>query len=335
MHHRVVAMLWAALLLGHSGAMSGPAPSPPPKLPPPQRITTPGNHTIVLKADDHPKLGERDRRYIVHVPVTYDGKRLMPVVIMLHGGGGTARNAMVETGWSTKAERAGFLAVFPEGTAPDASKPARFFGNPQTWNDGSGRFYSGENKIDDGAFMSLLMDDLMARLTVDDRRIYVTGFSNGASMAFRLGVELGDRIAAIAPVSGLLQLKNPKPDRPLSLLYIIGAEDPLVPLEGGRVRMPWGGVETRPPARDSVLKWVEMLQCPQKPKPLPTNDGVKAWKYGPGRNASEVVFYVIDGMGHTWPGGKRLLPERIVGKTSDKIKANDVIWEFFRQHPKK
>ncbi|MBF0476059.1 MAG: hypothetical protein HQK59_09540 [Deltaproteobacteria bacterium] len=56
--------------------------------------------------------------------------------------------------------------------------------------------------------------------------------------------------------------------------------------------------------------------------------------YGPGKESSEVVWYTIEGMGHTWPGGTHFLPEKLIGKPSDKLKANDVIWEFFQKHPK-
>jgi len=295
----------------------------------PERVRTAGNYSLTVKVE------ERTRRYIAHAPPSYDGKKSLPVVIMLHGGGGTAKNTMVETGWTAKADRVDFLAVFPEGTPPDPSRPARFPGNPQTWNDGSGRFYSGEEKVDDVGFVNELIDDLIARFNVDRRRVYVTGFSNGASMAFRLGVELGNRIAAIAPVSGYMWLKRPKLDHPVPLLYIIGSGDPLVPLDGGRVKLPWGKVEQRPPARESVETWVEMLDCPRRGKSVGDREGVKIKTYGPGKSGSEVVFYVVEDMGHSWPGGKRLLPERIVGKTSNRIRANDVIWEFFMKHPKK
>ena len=82
-----------------------------------------------------------DRRYTVHVPPGYDGQQTVPVVIMLHGGGGTGRAAATETGWGAKADQAGFLAVFPEALARDPAKPSSFAGNPQLWNDGSDRFY--------------------------------------------------------------------------------------------------------------------------------------------------------------------------------------------------
>ncbi len=183
----------------------------------------PGDHALALT------VGSLERHYTVHVPPNYDGRRPVPVVIMLHGGGGTARGAIYQTGWSAKADEAGFLAVFPEATAPDPSRPARFAGNAQTWNDSSGRWHSGRRNVDDVGFLNALMDDLGARFSVDPRRIYATGFSNGASMAFRAGAELSRRVAAIGPVSGYFWLREAKLERPVPLIFIIGSDDPLNP----------------------------------------------------------------------------------------------------------
>jgi polyhydroxybutyrate depolymerase len=290
-------------------------------------LDKPGDHEISLK------VGDLERRYVVHVPKGYDGKKPVPVVIMFHGGGGTAKAAMKETGWADKADQVGFLAVFPEGSAPDPSKPGNFRTNPQTWNDGSGRFHAGEKHIDDVRFTNALLNDLIARFKVDQRRVYVTGFSNGSSLVYRLGAELAPRLAAIAPVaSSGLKVKEPKLSRPVPMITIQGSADPRNPLEGGEVNI-FGKVEKRPSPRESVSQWAKLCGCPEEPKTLRDKDGVKAIAYGPGKDSAEVVFYVVEGMGHTWPGGVRLLPESLVGKTTDKLKANDVIWEFFEKHP--
>jgi len=113
---------------------------------------TPGNHGLSIA------VGGLERRYVVHIPPGYDRNKLWPVVIMFHGGGGTARSAMRQTGFAEKADREGFLAVFPEGTAPDPSRPGRFLGNPQTWNDGSDRRIGAvERNIADVQFVSALI----------------------------------------------------------------------------------------------------------------------------------------------------------------------------------
>lgn len=291
-----------------------------------------GDQSLTIKVDG------LERRYLVHVPPEYDGKKPVPVVIVFHGGGGTARDAMHETGWAPKADQEGFLAVFPEATPPDATRPSRFGTNGQVWNDGSGRFHAGQNSVPDVEFISAMIDDLIERFNVDRRRIYTTGFSNGASMAFRVGVELSARIAATAPVAGTLWLKQPKLDRPVSLYYITGDADPLNPLEGGTPKFATGAAsremasQTKPPAREQVATWARLLGCQADPISAPAAPGVTTLIYSGGRDDSEVRFTIIKDHGHVWPGGKNLLPESWVGKASDTFKATDAIWEFFQRH---
>ena len=158
-----------------------------------------------------PSVGERQRRYLVHVPQRYDGRPL-PVVLMCHGAGGTAEWTLGETRWDETADRYGFLVVFPEGTPVDPGRPPRFLSNPQVWDDGSGR--RGRAQQEDVAFVNALLDDLPAHFAVDAQRVYATGFSLGASFTFRLGVELSHRLAAIVPVASHCWLDDRKPRRP-------------------------------------------------------------------------------------------------------------------------
>jgi polyhydroxybutyrate depolymerase len=282
------------------------------------------------------KAGGLERYYVVYVPESYDGKTPMPVVIMFHGGGGTAHEATRGTGWTEKADIEGFLAVFPEGTRENPSKPARFAGNPQTWNDGSQRGIGAvERNVDDVMFVRQMIHDVCLRFTVDTHRIYATGFSNGASMTFRIGRELSGSLAAIAPVAGSDWSQSTKIDRPISVLYITGAADPLNPIEGGEICIGRKQFGNKPPVHDMIQKWVQLLDCPTNSRVVRQDAEVKGIAYGPGKDGSEVVFYTVERMGHTWPGGRTLLPEHLVGRSSDKLKATDVIWEFFQKHPMK
>jgi polyhydroxybutyrate depolymerase len=257
---------------------------------------------------------------------------------MFHGGGGTARAVMRETGWSAKADRENFIVVFPEGTRPNPSRRARFIGNPQTWNDGSKRpnLWAVRRKIDDVSFVNALIDDVIIRFNVDERRMYASGFSNGASMTFRVGRELSERFAAIAPVAGSDWLEEQSAmNRRISLIYITGTEDPLNPLDGGKIIVGSRSYGEKPPVREMIRKWATMLGCPLEARVIYDKNGVRGIAYGPGSDDSEVILYTIEEMGHTWPGGTSLLPESMVGKTSNRLNACDVIWEFFQKHPKK
>ncbi|MBI3374321.1 MAG: hypothetical protein HY017_21565 [Betaproteobacteria bacterium] len=295
------------------------------------RHTEPGSHSLAIDVNG------LERTYMVHVPASCTPQTPSAVVIMLHGGGGTARAAMWETGWALKSEQEGFLAVFPNAMAADPARPSSFAGNPQLWNDGSDRFYPGQSAPDDVGFIAAMLDDLSVRFALDKQRVFVTGFSNGASMSFRVGAELSDRIAAIAPVAGALWFDPPTFRYPVSMCYITGTADPLNPIEGGVPRLATGASDRvrgkpKPPVRDSISKWAGALGCPAATASATDADGVRTETCSTRAGAAEVVYIAVDGLGHTWAGGRSLLPESMVGKTSSRIRANDIVWAFFRKH---
>lgn len=279
------------------------------------------------------KVDGLERHFIVHVPEGYDPDRQWPIVIMFHGGGGTAKASMRETGWIEKADREGFLAIFPEGTSPDPSRPGRFIANPQTWNDGSKRSIGAvERKAADVKFVSEMIEDLERRFAVDEHRIYVTGFSNGASMAFRLARELSSIIAAAAPVAGADWLGEKQPDRAVPLLYITGTADPLNPIEGGEIHIGRKSYGNKPSTSEMIARWAKLHKCSDE-KPAPEDlDGAKRTTYDCLERVGSVVLYVLEEHGHHWPGGSSILPARLAGKNTSNLNATDVIWKFFEKH---
>jgi polyhydroxybutyrate depolymerase len=323
---RLRAVLASALVVTAAIALlrltSGAAPTP---------ALPPGHVRLVIPTS------QGDRECVVYVPRGCDGVGPVPVVIMLHGMGGTAAHALRETGWSAKADKETFIAVYPEATRPDMDRPPSFARNPQAWNDGSGRFHAAEKGIDDVAFLKAVIDRIRADHTIDDSRIFVAGFSNGACMAFRAGAELADRIAAIAPGAGTCWTESPRPARPISVCAITGTADTLNPLDGGFPRLAFGGKEQggRPkPAVQAVIdRWVQALECPAQPRRDETSDGVHTRVYGPGKDGAEVMLITVDGLGHHWAGGTSQAPEFLVGAPTDTLVATDVVWEFFRAHP--
>jgi polyhydroxybutyrate depolymerase len=291
---------------------------------------------------DHVRMtiatAQGDRQWIIYVPASCDKARLTPLVIMLHGFGGTGSSAAKETLWSAKADFESFIIAYPEATRPDKTQPQNFRKNPQAWNDGSGRFHAAAERIDDVAFIDAMIDRIGKDHAIDPDRIFVAGFSNGASMAFRLGAELSHRIAAIAPVAGTSWVDKPKPSGAISICYITGTADTLNPVTGGFPRLAIGGRDqgerAKPPVQAFIDQWATSLECPEQPRADENADGVRKRVYGYGRDTSEIIFVTVEGLGHHWPGGVSQVPRFLVGQASDKLRATDVIWEFFKSHPR-
>ena len=184
-------------------------------------------------------------------------------------------------------------------------------------------------------FIRTLLDDLDTVVTVDPRRVYATGLSNGGAMCYRLASELSDRIAAIAPVAGTMAIAQANPKRPVPVIAFHGTADSIVKYNGGNS----GALQPHKSVDETVEIWRKLDGCP-KPATiveLPDRDAedgctVRKTEYPPGKANAEVILYTIQNGGHTWPGQKSPLPT--LGKSTLDISANDLIWEFFQKHPK-
>lgn len=279
---------------------------------------------------DRISLSTRDgpRTFQLYAPAS--PPRPAPLVMFLHGAGGSAEWADEETGWSRLAVSERFAIVLPEGLPPDPAKPAKFLTNPLRWNDGSIGPTGTPSTADDVGFLGDVLDEASRRAEIDSRRIYATGFSNGAGMTFRLAAELASRLAAIAPVAGYCWRREAKPARPVPTCYIIGAEDPLVPWRGGQVRSPWlHRFVPRPPVLESLEYWADAIGCDTIPRTESDTRGVRVEVYpGP----VEFRSTIVEGLGHHWPGGLGRLSHKVAGPPSNALDATREIWRFFTRH---
>jgi polyhydroxybutyrate depolymerase len=277
-------------------------------------------------------LGDTQRTFYVTLPDTYTKNQPYPMVLILHGGSGSAINVMKDTSWDVLAKGKNFIAVFPEGTPVKDPKTGKEIPNRYSWNDGSVR-----NNADDVQFVRQLVSFLQERYTIDTNRIYATGFSNGGAMTFRLARELDQVFASIAPVSCSDWLKDPKVSPPLSLLYITGTKDPLNPMEGGRMKR--GGVEfgpIKPKIREMIGTWASMVGGQTKGATIRENDYIESLSFSKEEDMSKVFCIFVKDLGHYWPGGNPSLSEDVGGskKNLNAINATQVIWDFFALHPK-
>lgn len=254
-------------------------------------------------------------------------RRQLPLVLVLHGGGGNAWNAEQMTGFTRKGRQAGFIVAYPEGTG-------RLENWLLTWNADHCCGQAMRNRSDDAGFIRALINDLVYRYPVDPRRIYITGLSNGGMMTHRLGIALSDQVAAIAPVVATLFGDEARPAHPVSVMIINGGVDQSVPpaggAPGGRGRQEWDSTPLLPAAAQGDF-WARVNGCRMTPA-FSHQQAIQQWQYACPEGVS-VVRYLVDDNGHAWPGGQS--GSRRGDTPSTAMQATDQIWDFFAAHPKK
>jgi polyhydroxybutyrate depolymerase len=282
----------------------------------------PGRFTLTIKS------GDFDRVARIQIPAGYKSDQKPPLVLLLHGAGGSGTGILDKDGWSAKADQKGFIAVAPDGLPARPRLPPDFRTNPALWNSGQLKPLSPRAAIDDVAYVRQLLDELKEKLPFDEGRVFCAGHSNGAGMTFRLATELSERFTAVGMVAGMKDVADAKPKKPLPTMYILGTKDPLMPIDGGEVKLPWGSRHNRPVA-DMLSAWAKAMGCEPEPKTVSDKDGLKKIEYASKSNGPTLSVIYIEGQGHNWPGGQRTLPESMVGPSTDKLDATDVIWDFF------
>lgn len=256
--------------------------------------------------------GGRMRTVRVHLPPSYDSTKPTPVVLNFHGLSSTAAQQEALSHMHAKSNSAGFIAVHAEGVA-------------NSWNGGVCCGDAASSKIDDVAHVARVLDELEAKLCVDKRRVFSTGMSNGGALSHRLACELSTRIAAIAPVAHVITVPQATcaPSRPVSVLQFNGTSDSLVP---------FGGNSTGYPSVASTMDgWATRNGCSTKTTETFKKGDVTCKTYEGCPKGVEVSHCVVDGGGHTWPGGT---PVPFLGKTTNDIAATDAMWDFFVKHPR-
>ena len=273
-------------------------------------------------------VGNMQRSFLVYVPQSYNASVKCPVIFLFHGGGGTPRsilNISYRGDFRDISERENILLVAPEGYE-------------KSWNDGRGTKADLAN-VDDVAFVRELLGYLSTHYAADPSRFYAAGISNGGFMVSLLGCEARNQFAAIAVVAATMgtgTFSDCKPGFALPVMYIHGTDDPLVPIDGGDKTIGADGPFVS--HRQVIGKWVAIDGC--NPRPVVTEmpntayDGTTITRevFKGVRNGSEVVSYVIQNGGHTWPGGKQYLPRAIIGRVSRDMNGCEVMWEFFRRY---
>lgn len=256
--------------------------------------------------------GGRERIFDVHVPASYAPSKRIPVVFDFHGFTSDEKQQALLSGMNKKADEAGFVAVHPRGT-----------GAPLSWNAGACCGQASSENVDDVGFVREMIDALETKLCVDSKRIFATGMSNGGFLSHRLACELSDRIAAVAPVAGVLGIETCRPTRAVPVMQFHGTLDTLVPYLGE----PMKGF---PSVAKTMQSWADRDACGSLKTESYKKVDARCETYGACVDGTTVTLCTIEGGGHTWPGG---LPVPALGHTTAYLSATDAMWDFFVAHP--
>jgi polyhydroxybutyrate depolymerase len=259
------------------------------------------------------------RTYLLHIPPSYVPGNPVSLVVAMHGGFGSGPQLQTQSQLSVKSDNEGFIVVYPEGVESP-------FGI-RTWNAGGCCGYAMNNNIDDVGFLSALIDTLIADYTIDTNRIYATGMSNGAFMSYRLACEKSNRIAAIAPMAGSMNVNICAPLRAVPVIHFHSYQDNNVPYQGGI----GAGVSNHyNPPLDSVLNvWSGFSNCIFQNDTLLHDTDYTHINWSGCDCGNKLHLYLTQDGGHSWPG---VAATSAGDPVSTVINANDLMWDFFQQH---
>lgn len=299
----------------HRASSEPPVSSAPPAVP-----QSPGTGTGSSPGTEQYRMtsGGVQRTYRVYRPVGLPANA--PLVVMLHGGGGSGAVAEQYYGWDAEADKEKFVVAYPDGLGP----------NEPAWNTGGGCCgYPARQNVDDVGFIRDMITAIESRTSIDAARIYAAGISNGGIMAYTLACQT-DLFAAIGPDSATMLGPCDAPS-PTSVIHVHGLQDTTIPFAGGVGSGP--AAIDGPAVTDVIDEWRRIDRCMP---PTSTTAGVVTTSLSVCADSRSVELITIADGGHGWPGSPVKAGRSTAGgnQPSDALNATDVMWRFFAAHPK-
>ena len=257
-----------------------------------------------LAAADTIDVGGTQRSYILDRATA---NKPGPLIVGLHGGGGSATQFKTDSGVTPLANAAGVSVVYPESVT-------------RQWNDGRARKNSRVDQTDDLGFLKALVQDLVAKGVADPQHIVFTGVSNGGMLSYSMACNTDLPIYAVAPVSANVDAGMDCSHTKARLLNIVGTADRIVPMQGGAVLFGFGqgAVESSTTSFNMFLKAADCAGTTTHSPPDAANDGMtSSITLGQGCNKAPIAQIVVQGGGHSWPGGLQAYGRKLGVATQD------------------
>jgi polyhydroxybutyrate depolymerase len=255
------------------------------------------------KKDCSLTVEEISRHFIVYEPEV-DNSELLPVVFMFHGTSGNGERFYNISGWKEKADKEGFIAVFPSALRYCIEEEG-VIKNTTKWNDGrlSTIVCEGQSVKNDVLFFREMVLYLKANYKIDERKIYASGFSNGANFVARLTLEASDIIAATAMSAGFLRDSTFTAKEVIPSFLTVGNMEPTLMANGKPMEHGRNALENQPLA-NIVYLMVDKLQLEREYK-IESKPYMTLFKFGKSKGTGSNIFYfgLVDSLAHKYPNG--------------------------------
>jgi polyhydroxybutyrate depolymerase len=276
----------------------------------------------------------RRRDYRIHVPPAAASGKPLPIVINMAGA---TQNGQIEellTNMDANADENGYLVVYPDGTriskvlTPDPVAKQAQYG----WNAGQCCGLPVTRKINDVGFLEKVIADVAARTPVNLRRVYMTGISNGGMMAYAMAAEASTHVAAIASVSGQVELPVIHPTRSVPTMEFHSVNDPIAKFNG----VPNKNQLLVLSVMQGIRQWVKADGCSSGS--ISAGQTATPITYAHCKGGAKVVLWRFTGSGHVWPGSTLNTGPKSgwiltgSGRGIVLVNADETMWKFFSQY---
>ncbi len=281
---------------------------------------TNNNLNIELEYYDSMIFDGAERTYFVHLPQNYNSSVSYPLIFVMHGGGALGYQGVeAQSKLSDLSDVENFIVVYPEGLEQLGFR---------TWNAGDCCPSATLLGTDDVGFINSLLEKLSLELSINQKKVYATGFSNGGQLAYKLANRYSNKFAAVSAVAGVLQDFPFNPTRKVPLIHFHSYQDSTAPYFGGFSDAPLITFEF--PSVDSMLLLIANNYNCNLIKQTIFSDANKYdfFRYSDCDNNVQIELYVSQDGGHTWPGGQAFANRPI----TNHFNASSLMWDFFKSH---